>query len=76
MVRIDTTCRQVVLHHVAHRAELPVELAAPLDAERLRHRDLHALDVRAVPHRLEEGVGETEVQVRFCTASLPKVVGR
>ena len=35
--------------------------AAALDAEALGHRDLHALDVVAVPDRLEERVGETEV---------------
>ena len=36
---------QVVLHDVADRARLVVELAAALDAEVLGHRDLHALDV-------------------------------
>src|SRR5439155_10431505 len=34
-----------VLADVADRAGLPVEAAAALDAEALRHRDLHALDV-------------------------------
>jgi hypothetical protein len=51
----------VVLHDVAHGARLFVEAPSPLDAEVLRHRDLHALHVQTVPQRLEEAVGETEV---------------
>ena len=53
---------QMVLHHVADRAHFLVELAAALDAEVLGHRDLHALDEVAVPDRLEEGIGEAEIQ--------------
>ena len=34
----------------------------PFDAEALGHRDLHVLDVVAVPDRLEERVGEAEVE--------------
>ena len=52
----------MVLDHVADRAGLFVEGAAPLDAEALGHRDLHALDAVAVPDRLEELVGEAEEQ--------------
>ncbi len=52
--------QHVVLDDVADRARLFVELAAPLDAEALGHRDLHALDEVLVPDRLEEGVGEPE----------------
>src|SRR5205807_1569583 len=33
-----------------------------VETEPFRHRDLHALDVMAVPHRLQEGVRETEEQ--------------
>ncbi len=51
---------QVVLHDVPDRARLVVEFPPTLDAEGLRHRDLHAVDVVAVPDRLEEGVGEAE----------------
>ena len=43
-------------------AGLFVEGPAALDAELLRHRDLHALDVLAVPDRLQERVGEAEVE--------------
>src|SRR6185503_19176622 len=50
----------MVLHDVAHAAGLVVEPAAALDAEALRHRDLHALDVLPIPQRLEERVGEAE----------------
>src|SRR5437016_5311973 len=41
----------------------PLRRTAPsLETEPFRHRDLHALDVMAVPHRLQEGVRETEEQ--------------
>ena len=36
--------------------------AAAFDAEFLRHRDLHVLDVGAVPDRLDERVGKPEVE--------------
>src|ERR1044072_4603308 len=52
----------MVLHHVADGTDLVVELAAPFDTERLGHRNLHALDVVAVPDRLKERVGEAEVE--------------
>ena len=54
--------QQVVLDDVADDAGLLVELAAALHAEALGHRDLHVLDVVAVPDRLEERVGEAEVE--------------
>ena len=44
----------MVLHDVAQRAHLLVELAAPLDADALRHRDLHLAHVVAIPDRLQE----------------------
>src|SRR5215472_7089601 len=46
----------------ADDACLLVELAAALHAEALRHRDLDVLDVVAIPDRLEERVGEPEVE--------------
>ena len=54
--------QEMVLDDVADRAGLVVEAPAPLHAELLRHGDLHALDVVAVPDRLEERVGEAEHQ--------------
>ena len=53
---------QVVLDHVAQRAGALVEAAARADAEVLGERDLHAGDMVAVPDRLEEGIGEAEVE--------------
>jgi hypothetical protein len=53
---------QVVLDDVAHRAEFLVEATAALDAELLGHGDLHALDVVAVPDRLDDGVREAEIE--------------
>ena len=52
--------QEMVLHDVAQAADAVVERAAPLDAERLRHRHLHALHVVTVPDRLEQGVREPE----------------
>src|SRR4029453_3089908 len=53
--------QHVILHDVAHRSQLLVQRAATLDAEFLGHRDLHARDERAIPHRLEKRVGEPEI---------------
>ena len=52
----------MVLHHVAQRAGLVVELRAPLDAELLGDRDLHVLDAAAAPQRLEQRVAEAQRQ--------------
>jgi len=54
--------QQVVLQHVAQGARALVVEAATLHAERLRHGDLHVVDVRAVPDRLEQPVGEAQDQ--------------
>ena len=53
---------QVRDDHVAVGAGLVVEVGAALDGQRLRHVDLHVGDVRAVPDRLEQAVGEPEGQ--------------
>ena len=39
-----------------------VVAAAPLDAETLGDRDLHVIDIAAVPDRLENAVGEPKDQ--------------
>src|SRR5262245_27548101 len=52
--------QEMVLHDVAQGPRLIVELAASLHAERLCHRDLHALDVLPIPDRLEERVRKAE----------------
>ena len=50
----------VVLDHVAQCARVVVVAAAQLDADRLRRRDLHGVDVAPVPDRLEDDVGEPQ----------------
>ena len=47
---------------VAERTDRVVEVAAVGDTEVLGHRDLHRLDVVAVPDRFEHRVGEAQVQ--------------
>ena len=62
IARFDQHLKQMVLHHVADRSGLIVKSTAALNAEILRHRDLHALDVVAVPKRLQKSVGKAEEQ--------------
>ena len=52
----------MVLDHIANRAGFLIKLAAALDAERLRHRDLHAVNIVAIPDGLQKAVGEAEDQ--------------
>ncbi len=54
--------QNVIRHHVAQRAGMVVIAAALLHAQRLRHGDLHVVDVAAIPDRLEDAVGEAEDQ--------------
>ena len=53
--------QDVVLDDVPQAPDRVVEAAAVLDPEVLRHRDLHGLDVAAVPDRLEHGIREAQV---------------
>ena len=50
----------MILHHVPDRSGLLIEKAAPLNSEILRHRDLNAVHVIAVPDGFEKGVGKPE----------------
>ena len=50
----------MILDHVAHRAGFFIVAAASFDAERLGDGDLHMIDVRVVPQRLQQDVGETQ----------------
>ena len=50
----------MVLDDVAHRPGLLVIAGPLLDPDRLGHRDLHVVDVLAVPDRFEDPVGETQ----------------
>ena len=53
---------QVVLHHVTDGANLLIKRAPPLNPKILGHRNLHALDVRAIPKRLQQHIGKAEEQ--------------
>ena len=63
--------KDVVLDDVADGAGLVVEGTAALDAEVFGHGDLDALDVVAVPERLEEGVGKRK-ETMLWTGSLAR----
>ena len=52
----------MVRHHVAQRAGRVVETAAVADIELFVDRDLHMVDVVAIPDRLEHAVGEAQHQ--------------
>ena len=62
MAAAATSLHQVVDHDVAQRAHRVVEVPAVVHAELLGHGDLDTLDVVPVPDRLEDGVGEAEVE--------------
>ena len=51
---------EMVLHHVAQGAGILVVSRARFDAERFARRDLHIVDIAAVPQRFEDGVGEAQ----------------
>ena len=68
-----TTCMRWLTTTSRKRADGVVEVAAVLDAEALGHRDLDAGEVVPVPHRLEHGVGEPEVE-ELLEAHLPEEV--
>ncbi len=50
----------MVLDHVTHCAGFFVIAASSLDAKRLSDGNLHVINVRVVPQRLEKDVGETQ----------------
>ena len=50
----------MVLDHVSYRARFFIVAATAFDAERLGDGDLHVIDMRAVPQRLQENVGEAQ----------------
>ncbi len=71
--QIGQHLKQVILDHIANGAGLIVEGSAALDPERLRHRDLHALDVAAVTQRLEERINKAEKD-HIVDRPLPQIV--
>ena len=64
---------QVIDDDVAQRPDRIVEVAAVLDPEVLRHRDLHRRDVVSAPDRLEHRVREPQMD-DLLDAHLPQVV--
>src|SRR6516225_8046400 len=59
--------------HVPERAGALIKLAAPLDSDDLGGRDLHMIDVPAIPDRLEQSVGKAQrhhVLHRFLTQEM------
>ena len=54
--------QQVVLEHVAQHADRVVVRRPMADGQVLGGRDLHVVDVVAVPDRLEDAVGESQHQ--------------
>ena len=50
----------MILHHVAQSTGLVVESTSTLDAHILYRCDLHALDVVAIPERLEDTIRKTQ----------------
>ena len=65
--------QKMILHDVADGADLFVEPAASLDADLFGHGHLHARDVLAIPHRLQERVGEAKVH-EVLNRFLPEVM--
>src|SRR6185295_17805827 len=61
----------MVLHDVAQRPDRVIETTPVPYAEVLGHGDLHALDVVAVPQRLEDGVANRRNKMPRA-ASLPR----
>src|SRR5262245_63469534 len=58
--QVNQDLKQMVLNHVADGAGLIIERPPALNSEVFRHGDLHALDLIAVPERLEERIREAE----------------
>ena len=50
----------MVLDHVAYGAGFFVVSASPLNTERLRDSNLYMINMRVIPHRLQQDVGETQ----------------
>src|SRR5581483_219973 len=70
---------QVILNDIPKRAHLFVEPASAVDAEILRHRDLHVGDVSSIPDRLQQPVREPkdeEVLYRFFSQEVVDPIDR
>ena len=60
--QVSQDLEEMVLNHVTYGADLFIKCTSTFHAERLRHRDLNAFDVSAVPERFEHGVGKAKEQ--------------
>src|SRR5215472_13563161 len=58
--QVNQDLKQMVLNHVADGAGLIIERPPALNPEILRHGDLYAFDLIAIPERLEERILEAE----------------
>src|SRR5271157_562433 len=63
----------MILDHVADGAGLVIEGAPALDSEILCHRDLHALDMLAIPERIQERIREAKEHY-IVDRPLPEIV--
>jgi len=50
----------MVGHHVAQRTGVIEVAAASFHSHRFRHRNLHVIDVAAIPYRLEDSIGKAK----------------
>jgi len=50
----------VILNYVADSSRLIIKSAAPLDTEIFGHRDLHTLDMVAIPERFQKRISKAE----------------
>ena len=69
--QIGQDLEQMVLDHVADGADLLVKRAPALDAEILRHRDLHALDVGRFQNGSSMALAKRKNSM-LCTGCLPR----
>src|SRR6202034_26150 len=60
--QVGQDLQQVILNHIPHRAGFVVELAAILASELLRHSDLNASHVVAIPDRLKHWISKAGVE--------------
>src|SRR5680860_742894 len=63
----------MILHDVPDCTSFLIKLAPPLYPELLRHRDLHAFDVVAVPDGLKKRIGKTKKQ-EILNGFFPEIV--
>src|SRR5580692_7518670 len=58
--QVSQYLKQMILNHIADRANSIIESPPALDSEVFGHSDLHALDMVAIPKRFQDCVGKSE----------------